>query len=89
MTVAPRRISVEEWDERRLLLLRSGLREPEYGGPLSRHVRDGDLRLRRLVFEVRCRSVLGRGRKRDMRRLPLKNGIGGRPVRVPTVQPRL
>ena len=45
--------------------------------------------LRKLVFEVRCRSVLGRGRKRDMRQLPLENGIGGRPVRVPTVQPRL
>jgi hypothetical protein len=52
MTSAPRQLSLEEWDHRHAELVRHGLREPAYGGPLSRHVaREGDLRLRHLRFD--------------------------------------
>jgi len=47
----PRQISLSEWDARRSALLAAGLREPSYGGPLSRHVADGDLRLPRLRYD--------------------------------------
>lgn len=46
------RITLEQWDERYGELVKSGLREPEYGGPLRRHVDEGgDLRLLRLKFD--------------------------------------
>lgn len=51
MRVAPRRITLEEWDRRYAELKVAGLREPHYGGPLSRHVRDGDLRLPKLLYD--------------------------------------
>ena len=52
MTAPPRQISLDEWEPRRAELLRQGLREPGYGGPLARHVeREGDLRLRHLRFD--------------------------------------
>lgn len=52
MTAAPRKITLERWDERHAELLAGGLREPAYGGPLSRHVQtEGDLRLRHLMFD--------------------------------------
>jgi benzoyl-CoA reductase/2-hydroxyglutaryl-CoA dehydratase subunit BcrC/BadD/HgdB len=47
----PRRITLAEWDERYAQLLRAGLREPEYGGPLRRHIEDGDLRLAKLRLD--------------------------------------
>ena len=48
----PRKLSLAEWDDRYAHLCRSGLREPAYGGRLSRHVaREGDLRLRQLRFD--------------------------------------
>jgi benzoyl-CoA reductase/2-hydroxyglutaryl-CoA dehydratase subunit BcrC/BadD/HgdB len=40
-----RRITLDEWDTRYEQLRAGGLREPSYGGPLRRHVADGDLRL--------------------------------------------
>src|SRR5690242_10054951 len=47
-----RRLTLAQWDERYRDLVRSGLREPFYGGPLSRHVeREGDLRLEQLLYD--------------------------------------
>ncbi len=47
----PRRITLEDWDRRHAALTATGLSEPDYGGPLGRHVADGDLRLPRLEFD--------------------------------------
>jgi hypothetical protein len=48
----PRKLTLDEWDRHYAQLLRDGLREPPYGGPLTRHVvREGDLRLRQLAFD--------------------------------------
>ena len=51
MNAPPRKLTLDEWDRRHADLLRAGLREPAYGGPLRRHVDDGDHRLRRLSFD--------------------------------------
>jgi len=52
MTTASLHLTLEEWDQRYAELLRDGLCEPWYGGPLTRHVeREGDLRLRQLRFD--------------------------------------
>ena len=51
MTHAPERITLEEWDVQYEKLHRAGMREPRYGGPLSRHVEDGDHRLGRLRYD--------------------------------------
>lgn len=48
---APAVISLQQWDRRHGELCRAGMTEPSYGGPLSRHVQDGDLRLRELQFD--------------------------------------
>lgn len=53
MSDMPRRITLEEWDLRYEQLQRAGVRQPDYGGPLSRHLDDGDqrlLKLRHLAF---------------------------------------
>lgn len=51
MTPDPRQITLAEWDGRRRDLLAGGLREPSYGGALSRHLADGDRRLSHLRFD--------------------------------------
>jgi len=51
MKDAPQRISLDGWDRRYAELVASGLVEPSYGGPLRRHVDDGDLRLPRLTYD--------------------------------------
>ncbi|MBU4460672.1 MAG: 2-hydroxyacyl-CoA dehydratase family protein [Verrucomicrobia bacterium] len=51
MNARPARLSLDEWDGRYEELRRGGLREPSYGGPLRRHVADGDRRLLRLAFD--------------------------------------
>ncbi len=51
MNAPPRRITLDGWDTRYEELRRAGLREPSYGGPLRRHVADGDQRLLRLSFD--------------------------------------
>ena len=51
MTEVPRTISLTEWDARYEALRNGGLHEPAYGGPLRRHVEDGDLRLRKRRFD--------------------------------------
>ncbi len=47
----PRRIDLAEWTLRHRDLRAAGLEEPWYGGPLERHLADGDLRLKRLRFD--------------------------------------
>jgi len=47
----PRQITLGEWDRRYHSLKAQGLTEPSYGGPLGRHVDDGDLRLPKLRFD--------------------------------------
>lgn len=51
MTAQLRQISLEEWDRRYDRLRKEGLAEPAYGGPLGRHVADGDTRLLKLRFD--------------------------------------
>lgn len=46
-----RKHTLAEMDTLRETLLREGMKEPFYGGALSRHVADGDLRLRRLLYD--------------------------------------
>jgi len=51
MTDPPEQITLEQWEQRYPALLAGGLIEPAYGGPLGRHVRDGDYRLEKLRFD--------------------------------------
>ena len=51
MNDIPRRITLAEWDQRYAELRAGGLREPDYGGPLRRHVDDGDVRLLKLRMD--------------------------------------
>ena len=49
---APRSLSFDEWDARYEALIRQGMQEPWYGGPLRRHLEaGGDTRLRALRFD--------------------------------------
>ncbi len=50
MTTLPQRISLSQWDRRYAELTAAGLTETGYGGPLRRHLCDGDLRLVKLRF---------------------------------------
>jgi len=52
-----RQITLDEWESRYDELVSQGLREPAYGGRLSRHVEDGDLRLLRLRFDDSAASL--------------------------------
>jgi benzoyl-CoA reductase/2-hydroxyglutaryl-CoA dehydratase subunit BcrC/BadD/HgdB len=47
----PSRINLDQWEVRYHSLSRSGTSWPSYCGPLSRHVSDGDLRLKSLLFD--------------------------------------
>ncbi|MBU0754825.1 MAG: hypothetical protein KJ645_06765, partial [Planctomycetes bacterium] len=51
MTTGPRKISLVEWDKRYETLRGAGLKEAAYGGPLGRHIHDGDFRLHHLQFD--------------------------------------
>ena len=51
MTDAPERITLDQWDRRYGKLRSAGLSQPDYGGPLSRHVEDGDQRLVKLMYD--------------------------------------
>ncbi len=51
MNDTARRITLEEWDQRYAELRAGGLCEPDYGGPLRRHLDDGDLRLQKLRMD--------------------------------------
>jgi benzoyl-CoA reductase/2-hydroxyglutaryl-CoA dehydratase subunit BcrC/BadD/HgdB len=47
----PKRITLEEWDLRYEQLAKARTYQPDYGGPLSRHVEDGDQRLLKLRYD--------------------------------------
>ena len=47
----PKQITLEEWDLRYEQLQKAGTCQPDYGGPLSRHVDDGDQRLLKLRYD--------------------------------------
>ena len=51
MTDAPARITLDQWDARYARLRAGGLAEPSYGGPLGRHLADGDRRLAKLRYD--------------------------------------
>lgn len=51
MSDIPKRITLEEWDLRYERLKKAGTYQPDYGGPLSRHVEDGDQRLLKLRYD--------------------------------------
>ena len=51
MSETPRQITLDEWDGRYAELVSAGIEEPSYGGPLRRHVEDGDLRLPHLRYD--------------------------------------
>jgi hypothetical protein len=48
---APRQLTLDEWDSRYRQLEQTGLSQPSYGGPLSRHLTRGDDRLARLRYD--------------------------------------
>jgi benzoyl-CoA reductase/2-hydroxyglutaryl-CoA dehydratase subunit BcrC/BadD/HgdB len=47
----PKQITLDEWDLRYKQLEKAGTQQPDYGGPLSRHVEDGDQRLLKLRYD--------------------------------------
>ena len=51
MNDTPKQITLEEWDLRYEQLQKAGTYQPGYGGPLSRHVEDGDQRLLKLRYD--------------------------------------
>lgn len=51
MIEAPHQISLNQWDTRYGQLVAGDKEQPLYGGRLSRHVKEGDLRLKRLRFD--------------------------------------
>ncbi len=57
MRDVPKKISIQEWDKQYSKLSASGMREPSYGGPLRRHVGDGDLRLLKLRYDNSAASL--------------------------------
>ena len=58
MNAVPRKLSLDEWDERYAELRRAGLTEPAYGGPLRRHrVEGGDRRLDHLCLDNSAASL--------------------------------
>lgn len=51
MNDPPRQITLQEWDERHAELRADGWTEPPWGGRLSRHVADGDVRLEHIRYD--------------------------------------
>jgi benzoyl-CoA reductase/2-hydroxyglutaryl-CoA dehydratase subunit BcrC/BadD/HgdB len=51
MNASPQRITLDQWDQHHAVLRAGGLCEPAYGGPLRRHVADGNSRLLKLSID--------------------------------------
>jgi len=51
LTDPPRQLTLGQWDLRYRQLEQAGMTQPSYGGPLSRHLAEGDLRLARLRYD--------------------------------------
>jgi benzoyl-CoA reductase/2-hydroxyglutaryl-CoA dehydratase subunit BcrC/BadD/HgdB len=47
----PEQITLRQWDQRYQQLQKAGIDQPSYGGPLSRHIEDGDTRLLKLRYD--------------------------------------
>jgi len=50
-------LTLEQWDEHYRALRAQGMKEPSYGGPLSRHACDGDRRLLKIRFDSSAASL--------------------------------
>ena len=59
MTTQLQRITLEQWDRRYARLRAAGLCESDYGGPLGRHVEDGDSRLEKLSLKLLAPNLPG------------------------------
>ncbi len=57
MIQPPRKISLAAWESRYAALHARGWREPDYGGPLGRHLDDGDRRLIKLEMDNSAASL--------------------------------
>jgi len=57
VTDVPKKITLEQWDLRYEQLLKAGIKQPDYGGPLSRHLDDGDQRLIKLRYDNSAASL--------------------------------
>jgi benzoyl-CoA reductase/2-hydroxyglutaryl-CoA dehydratase subunit BcrC/BadD/HgdB len=57
VTGIPKKITLEQWDLRYEQLLKAGIKQPNYGGPLSRHLDDGDQRLIKLRYDNSAASL--------------------------------
>jgi benzoyl-CoA reductase/2-hydroxyglutaryl-CoA dehydratase subunit BcrC/BadD/HgdB len=57
VTDTPKKITLEQWDLRYEQLLKAGINQPGYGGPLSRHLDDGDQRLLKLNYDNSVASL--------------------------------
>lgn len=51
MTEAPAQLTLDQWDVHYRQLEQAGMAQPRYGGPLSRHLHDGDYRLAKLRYD--------------------------------------
>ena len=51
MRELPSQITLDQWEVRYRSLCHEGAVWPDYCGPLARHVSDGDLRLKSLLFD--------------------------------------
>ena len=51
MIEPPAQLTLEQWDARYRQLEQAGVASPRYGGPLSRHLHDGDYRLAKLRYD--------------------------------------
>lgn len=51
MTDQPRQVTLEQWDREYERLREAGVSQPNHGGPLGRHVADGDTRLLTLRYD--------------------------------------
>ena len=56
----PAKINLAQWAKRYAELKCAGLDEPSYGGPIERHLADGDLRLRELHFDNSAAALVAR-----------------------------
>jgi benzoyl-CoA reductase/2-hydroxyglutaryl-CoA dehydratase subunit BcrC/BadD/HgdB len=51
------KITLDQWDKQYKLLCGNGIKQPDYGGTLRRHVEDGDTRLCTLQFDNSAASL--------------------------------
>jgi benzoyl-CoA reductase/2-hydroxyglutaryl-CoA dehydratase subunit BcrC/BadD/HgdB len=57
VTDTPKKITLQQWDLRYKQLIKAGINRPGYGGPISRHLDDGDQRLLKLNYDNSIASL--------------------------------